>query len=196
MHLAQRFTAIVLSLGLGAGVVGLTGCGFHLKGTQPSQAVAYQKLQLQFPENVNSSIDTDDLQSRLSVYLGAAGVQLSQASDAQVLKITDYTPRRQLLNGKLTEVLLRLSVTFHIEDQNGNLITVPRTLTATRSYQFDLATVNTENQEESFLNGIMVDDLAQQISRQIASNRLPKVDPRDFKQSSTKPSSAKPDAAP
>lgn len=184
MHPAQRLAAIVLSLGLAASLV---GCGFHLKGTQPSQTVAYQKLQLQFPEN--SSIDTDDLQSRLSVYLGAAGVQLSQASDAQILKITDYTPRRQLLNGKLTEVLLRLSVTFHIEDQNGNRITVPRTLTATRSYQYDLATVNTENQEESFLNGIMIDDVAQQISRQIASNRLPKVDPRDFKQSSAKPTS-------
>lgn len=179
MHPTQRFAAILLSLGLGAGLV---GCGFHLKGTQPTRAVAYQKLQLQFPEN----IDTDDLQSRLSIYLGAAGVQLSQANDAQILKITDYTPRRQLLNGKLTEVLLRLSVTFHIEDQNGMPITVPRTLTTTRSYQYDLATVNTENQEESFLNTIMIDEMAQQISRQIASNRLPKVDPRDVQDLSRK----------
>lgn len=180
MHPAQRFAAIVLSLSLAASLV---GCGFHLKGTQSSQTVVYQKLQLQFPENV----ETDELQSRVSVYLAAAGVQLSNASDAQVLRITDYTPRRQLLNGKLTEVLLRLSVTFHIEDQNGKALTAPRTLTTTRSYQYDLATVNTENQEQDFLSNIMIDDIAQQISRQVASNRLPKIDARDAAANMVKP---------
>lgn len=32
MHLAQRLAAVVLTLGLSAGLV---GCGFHLKGTNP-----------------------------------------------------------------------------------------------------------------------------------------------------------------
>ncbi|RDJ60582.1 hypothetical protein AB723_19285, partial [Acinetobacter baumannii] len=41
------------------------------------------------------------------------------------------------------QVLLRLTVTFQIEDRQGNKITEPRTLTAARSYQYDLATVNT-----------------------------------------------------
>ena len=170
MHLAQRLAAIVLTLGLSAGLV---GCGFHLKGGSNPAAMplVYNKLTLVLPDN------TDELENRLSIYLSATGVQLSNANDAYVLRILDYTPRRQLLNGKLTEVLLRLTVTFQIEDRQGRKITEPRTLTASRSYQYDVATVNTDNQQEAYLNRIVIDDLAQQLTRQIAANRLPKSQP-------------------
>lgn len=169
MHLAQRLAAVVLTLGLNAGLV---GCGFHLKGTNPTATpLVYKKLSLELPAK------TDDLETQLKVYLTANGVQLSNDNDAYVLRVLEYTPRRQLLNGKLTEVLLRLTVTFQIEDRQGNKITEPRTLTAARSYQYDLATVNTENQQESYLQRIVIDDLAQQITRQISANRLPKAQP-------------------
>lgn len=167
MHLAQRLAAVVLTLGLSAGLV---GCGFHLKGTNPTATpLVYKKLSLELPAK------TDDLETQLKVYLTANGVQLSNDNDAYVLRVLEYTPRRQLLNGKLTEVLLRLTVTFQIEDRQGNKITEPHTLTAARSYQYDLATVNTENQQESYLQRIVIDDLAQQITRQISANRLPKA---------------------
>ena len=133
--------------------------------------LVYTKLQLVLPEN------TQDLEKKLSAYLSATGVQLSNANDAYVLRILDYTPRRQLLNGKLTEVLLRLTVTFQIEDHQGRKMTEPRTLTASRNYQYDVATVNTDNQQEAYLNRIVIDDLAQQLTRQIAANRLPKAQP-------------------
>ncbi|MEA1816220.1 LPS assembly lipoprotein LptE [Acinetobacter baumannii] len=169
MHLAQRLAAVVLTLGLSTGLV---GCGFHLKGTNPTATpLVYKKLSLELPAK------TDDLETQLKVYLTANGVQLSNDNDAYVLRVLEYTPRRQLLNGKLTEVLLRLTVTFQIEDRQGNKITEPRTLTAARSYQYDLATVNTENQQESYLQRIVIDDLAQQITRQISANRLPKAQP-------------------
>ena len=169
MHLPQRLAAIVLTLGLSAGLV---GCGFHLKGSNPAAIpLVYNKLTLVLPDN------TDELENRLSIYLSATGVQLSNANDAYVLRILDYTPRRQLLNGKLTEVLLRLTVTFQIEDHQGRKMTEPRTLTASRNYQYDVATVNTDNQQEAYLNRIVIDDLAQQLTRQIAANRLPKAQP-------------------
>ena len=169
MHLAQRLAAIVLTLGLSAGLV---GCGFHLKGSNPAATpLVYNKLTLVLPDN------TDELENRLSIYLSATGVQLSNSNDAYVLRILDYTPRRQLLNGKLTEVLLRLTVTFQIEDRQGNKITEPRTLTASRTYQYDVATVNTDDQEQKFLREVIIDDVAQQIVRQISSNRLPLVNP-------------------
>ncbi|MBP6190807.1 MAG: hypothetical protein KA406_03125 [Acinetobacter sp.] len=169
MHLAQRLAAIVLTLGLSAGLV---GCGFHLKGSNPAAIpLVYNKLTLVLPDN------TDELENRLSIYLSATGVQLSNANDAYVLRILDYTPRRQLLNGKFTEVLLRLTVTFQIEDHQGRKMTEPRTLTASRNYQYDVATVNTDNQQEAYLNRIVIDDLAQQLTRQIAANRLPKAQP-------------------
>lgn len=167
MHLVQRLAAVVLTLGLSAGLV---GCGFHLKGTNPStMPITYSKLSFALPA------DTEELEKQLSVYLTASGVQISQANDAYVLRVLNYTPRRQLLNGKLTEVLLRLTVTFQIEDRQGHALTEPRTITATRNYQYDVATVNTDNQQEIYLNHIIVDDVAQQIARQISNNRLPKL---------------------
>lgn len=169
MHLIKRIAAITLTLGLSAGLV---GCGFHLKGTNPAIApIAYNKLQLAMPNNSN----TQDLEKKLGMYLTAAGVQMSNSSDAYVLRVLDYTPRRLELNGRLVETLLRLTVTFQIEDQQGRPVTELRTLTATRSYQYDVATVNTDDQENRYLSQILVDDLAQQITRQLSSNRLPKL---------------------
>ncbi len=165
MHLGKRLAAIVLTCGLSAGLV---GCGFHLKGTNPSSApVAYSVMNLALPAN------TDDLQEKLAIYLGATGVQLSNSPNAYVLRVLDYTPRRLELNGKLVETLLRLSVTFRIEDAQGHPITEPRTVIATRSYQYDIETVNTDDQEQVFLKQVLIDDIAQQIARQISSNRLP-----------------------
>lgn len=167
MHLVQRVAAIVLTLGLSASLV---GCGFHLKGTNPTTApVAYSKMSLALPNN------TEELHEKLAIYLGATGIQLSNNPDAYVLHVLEYTPQRHELNGKLVETLLRLTVTFRIEDAQGNPVTEPRTLTASRSYQYDVATVNTDDQEQKYLNQVIVDDIAQQIVRQISSNRLPKV---------------------
>ena len=167
MHLVQRVAAVVLTLGLSAGLV---GCDFHLKGTNPQATpLVYTKLQLVLPAN------TEDLEKKLSVYLTATGVQLSNSSDAYVLRVLDYKPVRHELNGKLVETLLRLSVTFQIEDKQGNPITEPRTLNASRSYQYDVATVNTDDQQYKYLSQILIDDIAQQMSRQIAANRLPKA---------------------
>ena len=167
MHLVQRVAAVVLTLGLSAGLV---GCDFHLKGTNPKATpLVYTKLNLQLPKN------TQELESKLSVYLAASGAQLSNANDAYVLRVLDYKPVRHELNGKLVETILRPSVTFQIEDKQGNPITEPRTLNASRSYQYDVATVNTDDQQYKYLSQIVIDDIAQQMSRQIAANRLPKA---------------------
>ena len=93
MHLGKRLAAIVLTCGLSAGLV---GCGFHLKGTNPSATpIAYSKMNLVLPKN------TDELHEKLAIYLGASGVQLSSGSDAYVLRVLDYKPQRLELNGKL-----------------------------------------------------------------------------------------------
>ncbi len=98
---------------------------------------------------------------------------VSTGSDAYVLRVLDYKPQRLELNGKLIEVLLRLNVTFRIEDAQGRPLTEPRTVVATRSYQYNVETVNTDDQEKNYLNQVIVDDVAQQIVRQISSNRIP-----------------------
>lgn len=168
MPFFHRLAAIVLTCGLSASLV---GCGFHLKGTQGiNQTIAYSDMRLVLPA------DTDDLQEKLATYLGAASVQVGNSEQAYVLRVLDYTPQRLELNGKLVEVLLRLRVTFRIEDAQGNAVTAPRSIIATRSYQYDIETVNTDDQEQKYLQQVIIDDVAQQIVRQISSNRLPLAD--------------------
>lgn len=165
MHLGKSFAMVVFTLGLAAS---LTSCGFHLRGTQPTstqQSLKY--LNFKFPDQAR------DLEERLSISLGSVGVDTQPNSQADVIRILEYTPRRQMLNGRLTEVYLRLSVTFQLETASGQVLTEPRTLTATRNYQYERATVNTENQEESYLNGLILDDLTQKITNQIINQRLP-----------------------
>ena len=129
MYLGQRVAAIVLTLGLSAGLV---GCGFHLKGTNPSSVpVAYSKMNIVLPAN------TDTLEEKLSLYLTSAGVKLSNESDAYTLHVLDYSPRKLELSGKLRENIIRLNITFRIDDAQGNPLTEPRTITATRSYQYN-----------------------------------------------------------
>ncbi|MFU8925413.1 LPS assembly lipoprotein LptE [Acinetobacter puyangensis] len=167
MHLSQRFAAIILTLGLSASLV---GCGFHLRGTQLSALPQeYQSIRLDLIEKA------EPLKKPLSVYLADLGAQVNQPNAATTLRINNYELRRQLFSGKLTEVQLRLSATFSIENAQGEQLTAPRTVIAQRSYQYDIASVNTERQEEQYLIKVMQEDVAQQIVRQLHANRLPQA---------------------
>lgn len=167
MLFTRRFAAIFLTLGLSASVV---GCGFHLRGTQISALPEqYQSIQLKLSQNAA------DLEKPLTVYLANLGASVNQTNAKTVLQINNYELRRQLFSGKLTEVQLRLSTQFALTTPQGELITSPRTVITQRSYQYDIAGVNTERQEEEFLIKMMQEDLAQQIVRQLHANRLPAV---------------------
>lgn len=145
----------------------LGGCGFYLRGTQTSAIpVAYQKIQLNFPEQAKA------LRTPLIVYLTTLGAQVDQDKSAPVLKVTDYEQTRQLLSGRLTEVQLRLAITYHIENSLGEVQTADYKVYSRRNYQYDIATVNTENQEESRLIEQMNLDAATQIARQLHAGRM------------------------
>lgn len=167
MRLAHRLATVVLTLGLSASLV---GCGFHLVGHGPHATnVAYQHLKLKLPESTNVLAD------KLTIYLTGNGVKFDDAPNAYVLHVTDYNYKRQKLSGRVAEVLLHLDVTFQIEDSDGNIITAPRTISGIKTYQYRVATVNVDNNEEDYLINVLIDDVAQQMSRQISSNRLPSV---------------------
>ncbi|WOE30438.1 MULTISPECIES: LPS assembly lipoprotein LptE [unclassified Acinetobacter] len=167
MHFVQRVAAVVLTLGLGASLV---GCGFHLKGKNPNAIpVEYSRMYITTPTNA------ENLEEKLALYLGSAGVQLTDNKNAYNLHILEYTPHLYQLSGKLRQNILRVTVTFRIENAEGKALTENRTITATRNYQYNAETVNTDNLEEKHLRSMLIDDVAQQISRQISSNRLQKI---------------------
>lgn len=150
-----------------------TACGFHLRGQNPNmqatmQSVDYPSIKLDIPAQHKT------FATQLHKQLIGNGIQIDQ-NNAVIFKLDDYQFRRQKMNGKLTEVLLQLNVRFYLADQQGKRLTQPRTVRAYRNYQYDIETVNTENQQEQYLKQIMIDDITQQISNQIINNRLMKV---------------------
>ncbi len=152
---------LCLSLGV------ISGCGFHLRGkASPAIPVAYKAIQLDLPNKAKL------LQEPLSAYLESLGASVNKDKTAPILKITDYQQTRQLLSGRLTEVQLSLAITYHVESSLGEPLTVDYSVYSRRSYQYDIATVNTENQEEAHLIEEMNLDAALQIARQLHAGRM------------------------
>ncbi|MFT4020306.1 MAG: hypothetical protein QM666_02185 [Acinetobacter sp.] len=177
----SRIATILLTLGLSAG---MTGCGFHLKGLNSGSApIVYQHMKLSLPSNAAQLKDSNNitvsqsntLESKLKIYLSGYGVKFDNAADAYTLHVLDYNYRRQKLSGRVAEVILHLNVTFQIEDSRGVAITEPRTINGVKNYQYNVATVNVDDNEEDYLIGILIDDVAQQMARQISTNRLPLI---------------------
>ncbi|MFB2538182.1 MULTISPECIES: LPS assembly lipoprotein LptE [unclassified Acinetobacter] len=173
--------------------VALTACGFQLRGVQPDlgsqvknitqnnqfNQVAYPYLKLDLPSSAQA------LQQPLELQLARIGSKVvnddkvadelshDKALTFHTLVVHDYQLQRLPLRGRLTEVQLRMSLSFVLQDNQGQTITAPRTLVTQRSYQYDTATINTENQEESYLLQQMYDDLATQLAAQLYYQRLP-----------------------
>lgn len=169
MHLSHKLAAIVFTLGLSSSLI---GCGFHVRGSQTAALPGqYQSIALSIPENAQA------LKKPLEIALTNIGSRVNQTGSQRVLRINDYQLKRRLFSGTLTEAQLQLTVTFSIEDLSGQRITAPRTVYAQRSYQYDRATVNVDDQENDYLIQVMQNDIAEQISRQISANRLPAVNP-------------------
>lgn len=168
MHLSHKLAAIVFTLGLSSSLI---GCGFHVRGSQtaalPQQ---YQSIALSIPDQAQA------LTKPLEIALTNIGSRVNQADSQRVLRINEYKLKRRLFSGTLTEAQLQLSVTFSIEDQAGHRLTAPRTVYAQRSYQYDRATVNVDDQENDYLIQVMHNDISEQISRQLSANRIPQID--------------------
>ncbi len=153
----------LLCFSLGA----LSGCDFHLRGTKtPAIPVAYKAIQLDLPAQAKI------LYEPLSVYLQSLGASVDQDKNAPIIKVTDYKQTRQLLSGRLTEVQLSLAITYHIQNSLGESVSTDYSVYSRRNYQYDIATVNTENQEESYLIEQMNLDAAMQIARQLHAGRM------------------------
>lgn len=142
----------------------LTACGFQLRTPVQANSLAGQPMQLVIAT-------ANPLAAPLRRELLGLGVQLAETAESS-LKISDITLNRQILNGKLTEVQLNLTAKFQLVDsQTGEPLSTPRTVIARRSYQYDIATVNTDNQQEGLLEAELYQEVAGRLARQLGTIR-------------------------
>ncbi|MDE2419801.1 MAG: hypothetical protein KGO49_01295 [Gammaproteobacteria bacterium] len=154
---ATVVVALVLLLG---------ACGFHLRdaGNIPD---VYQHLQLKVQQD---SLLTKWLRAELT----GMHVQLDEPT-SPILHILAIRPTRQELVGSLTEIQIGVEVEFRLEDAQGNPLTVTRSITSHRSFQYNKNTVGIQSQQEDLLQNDLYEAAAQQIIRQLATGRMPAI---------------------
>ena len=142
----------------------LTACGFQLRTPVQASSLAGQPMQLGLAEQ-------SALHQPLTRELLGLGVQLADNANL-TLKISNVVLNRQILNGKLTEVQLSLTAKFQLVDsQTGEPLSTLRSVLARRSYQYDIATVNTDNQQEGLLEAELYQEVAGRLARQLGTIR-------------------------
>lgn len=142
----------------------LSACGFQLRTPVQANSLAGQPMQLALSAS-------SPLTQPLTRELLGLGVQLADTADI-TLKVSDLVLNRQVLNGKLTEVQLSLTGKFQLTDSlSGEPLSTRRTVLARRSYQYDIATVNTDNQQEGLLEAELYQEVAGRLARQLGTIR-------------------------
>lgn len=147
----------------------VTGCGFQLRGAQP---FPFDSVFVNMPE-------TSELGANLKRSIrGAGSARLADnPKEAQVtLTPTSEVRDKSILSlnsaGRTREFRLRYQFGYRLHDAAGRDLITPVSITQSRDYSFDDASVNAKEQEESLLWRDMQNDLLQQIMRRLAATRL------------------------
>ncbi len=176
---------MVATLGAGAS---LSGCGFQLRGYEaplrfeaPETAIIIEDNRISFP-----------LELPLTRRLEALGVTVVDAmtiiensgditnasNQIATIAVNNVRFRRYELVGVLTEIRLVLTadVTYQTT-HNGQPITLSNPIQVERSYQYNEASVSTDDQQGSQIRDWLYDSLARRITDQYVAIGLPKVAP-------------------
>ncbi|WLP95160.1 LPS assembly lipoprotein LptE [Psychrobacter sp. M13] len=187
-------TAIVASLPLltvlgSAGL--LTGCGFHLRGYDaPMQfdvaktAILIEDNRISFPLKLPLTRRLQalgvDVVDGISMIESAANssVNNTTAEPIATINISNVRFRNYELVGVLTEIRLVLSADVtYTTVQNGQPVTLTNPIQVERSYQYNEASVNTDDQQGDQVRDWLYDSLARRITDQYVAIGLPKVNP-------------------
>ena len=163
MNPGQR-RALILMLFLGISL-GLTACGFKLRS---SWSLPYESLYLDIPA-------TSEFGAQLKRTLrGSQATRITdKAEDAEaVFRPTGESRERKVItyssSGRVREVQLIYRYSFRITDRRGIDQIAPATIVMTRDMTYDEANALAKAAEEDLIWRDMMNDLAQQIMRQLA----------------------------
>lgn len=181
---------------LGAASI-LTGCGFHLRGYDAplsfdsvKTAVIIEDNRTSFPLKLPLTRRLEalgvDVVDSMAVIENASNSNSGVAAEQiATINVNNVRFKRYELVGVLTEIRLVLSadVTYQTV-QDGQPVTLTNPIQVERSYQYNEASVSTDDQQGSQIRDWLYDSLARRITDQYVAINLPKVPPLNTNKSS------------
>lgn len=186
----------------------MTGCGFHLRGYNAPMSFDIAKTAVVIEDNRTSF----PLKLPLIRRLEALGIDvidgislIEMASDSRTADATNNQDtdqiatiivnnvrfRRYELVGVLTEIRLVLTADVSYQTlENGKPVTLTNPIQVERSYQYNEASVSTDDQQGDQIRDWLYDSLARRITDQYVAIALPKVEPATVSQSEQKDQSS------
>ncbi|MFC6204889.1 hypothetical protein ACFPZK_09255 [Psychrobacter urativorans] len=177
----------------------LTGCGFHLRGYDAplrfevaKTAIIVEDNRISFPLKLPLTRRLEalgvDVVDGITMIESAANSAAANTDAEQIasIKIDNLRFKNYELVGVLTEIRLVLSadVTYQTM-KNGQPVTLTSPIQVERSYQYNEASVSTDDQQGTQIRGWLYDSLARRITDQYVAISLPKLAPNSASSSSS-----------
>jgi len=185
-------TALPMFAVLGAGI-SLSGCGFQLRGYDAPMLFDVNKTAVIIEDNRTSFPLKLPLVSRLKA-LGVEVIdnmtladvannnQKAGAEPIAAITVNNVRFKRYELVGVLTEIRLVMSADVSYQSiENGKPVTLTNPIQVERSYQYNEASVSTDDQQGDQIRDWLYDSLARRITDQYVAIALPKVAPNSTK---------------
>ena len=177
----------------------LTGCGFQLRGYDAplhfnvaKTAIIIADDRLSFPLKLPLTrrlealgVDIVNKNSANNSTTNSSVTNNSAAEQIATINVNNVRFKRYELVGVLTEIRLVLSADVTYQTiQNGKPVTLTNPIQVERSYQYNEATVSTDDQQGNQIRDWLYDSLARRITDQYVAINLPKVSPANNNKSS------------
>ena len=189
-------TALLASLPMLA-IVGatasLSGCGFQLRGYDAPMLFDVAKTAVIIEDNRTSfplklpltkrlqalGVDVIDNMTLADV---ASNNQKVGAETIATITVNNVRFKRYELVGVLTEIRLVMSADVSYQSvENGKPVTLTNPIQVERSYQYNEASVSTDDQQGDQIRDWLYDSLARRITDQYVAIALPKIAPNSAK---------------
>ena len=165
----------------------LTGCGFQLRGYNAPLRFEVAKTAVIIEDNRTSF----PLKLPLTRRLESLGVEIvdsksvadptnnaASAEQIAIINVNNIRFKRYELVGVLTEIRLVLSADVTYKTMlDGKPVTLTNPVQVERSYQYNEASVSTDDQQGGQIRDWLYDSLARRIADQYVAINLPKVAP-------------------
>lgn len=161
----------------------LSACGFALRGYNSAITQSIPNTQLVFGNSQEDIAVKNALKQQFSQFAiktqDVGTTQQSPNSDKLAhIQVSDIKLQTYQLRGILTEIRMVMSADVRYQVmQNGTPKTVTNTIQVQRSYQYDQATVATDNPQAEQIKVWLYDNLAQRIADQYMALNLPQGKP-------------------